>query len=405
MQVSSKGYLGELRLVEVYRFYDRPVFYSCRNGSGQYFVALWIDDGEDGNETWLYAPVSTRRLRELNHGLITSREVFTQAEDSRVLLVRTRLAEVVDVIPLTTHDLSDDMLPKAGLYVVSDHPDVEENGAIEYASRNNRDCIFLHLDFPEISQLEAPADRLGAVLCAVQKTLDSLVGAEFDRKTTVFQRDSDKWKKERRKFVRRGNMRFVGHAYGSYQIQLASANTDLFSDNVLADSIELLAEVLRTAEDREGTKAILLNAGGGRVTNSYVEFLAALRKSRSPFVQLDWATRTADRSGTVTVSTSTLDALIEQLNSWTEVTLVERTFIGVVRGFLPKSGKFEIEDEGILEGKLSDDIGAQDRDVIATATLGQFYEITLQEKTTTRIASGDETIERLLVRISPFIHE
>ncbi|MDM8521193.1 SWIM zinc finger family protein [Anaerolineales bacterium HSG6] len=78
---------GNLELIEVYEFYDKPLLYSCKNASSIFLVIL-VDEDDDDSDTWLYQPVSYNRFKQVRSGVIDLRETFSSSETNTVFEVR-----------------------------------------------------------------------------------------------------------------------------------------------------------------------------------------------------------------------------------------------------------------------------------------------------------------------------
>ncbi|MBK6431242.1 MAG: DUF6575 domain-containing protein [Anaerolineae bacterium] len=78
--------LDQIELLETYEFYDRPLLFACRNKQGILFIAVLADEN-DTNETWLYVPLTDRRLSQIRAGLLDLHDAFEIAEDGEVLIV------------------------------------------------------------------------------------------------------------------------------------------------------------------------------------------------------------------------------------------------------------------------------------------------------------------------------
>ncbi|AFZ25872.1 hypothetical protein Cylst_3750 [Cylindrospermum stagnale PCC 7417] len=78
--------LVNLEIIEVYEYYDGPCLFSCQNTSGEIFMAVWIDETKEF-KTWLYIPMSQRRLGNIRSGNINLHDAFRSSEDGFVYKV------------------------------------------------------------------------------------------------------------------------------------------------------------------------------------------------------------------------------------------------------------------------------------------------------------------------------
>lgn len=105
--------LGKLKYLEIYGYYDRPCLFSCRNETGQIYLAVWVDETKS-YDRWLYARVSPYKLDWLKRGCVDIRSAFTEATSGFVHDVRIGRNNVCCVQVLCCSDFTDDLLPVAG---------------------------------------------------------------------------------------------------------------------------------------------------------------------------------------------------------------------------------------------------------------------------------------------------
>jgi len=106
---------GNLHMLDVLGFYNIPLFYTCRNGEGgQAFLTLFADEAENGDETWLYAPLSETRMAAIMAGDITFKDAFTRAEGGAVYVERVRADDGarLSLETMAAATLPDDWLPE-----------------------------------------------------------------------------------------------------------------------------------------------------------------------------------------------------------------------------------------------------------------------------------------------------
>lgn len=109
--------LGKLQYVDIYHQHDsRPCLFSCRNQDGQNYLAVWVDETDDGDR-WLYTALSPTRLKWLKEAVIDIRSAFTEARSGFVYDVRTDKAGVSNAKMLGCSKLTDDLLPVAGEFL------------------------------------------------------------------------------------------------------------------------------------------------------------------------------------------------------------------------------------------------------------------------------------------------
>jgi hypothetical protein len=114
--------LGDLQLKEVFLSYDGPKLFSCQSGSGQWFIAVFVDE-DDESETYLYAPISYERLVKVRSGRESLRKAFSSPEHGRAYSVRRYLDRPDSEVELIKRDLiPEDWLPDETAKLQIDKP-------------------------------------------------------------------------------------------------------------------------------------------------------------------------------------------------------------------------------------------------------------------------------------------
>ena len=106
--------LGRLEIIEVYEFYDIPCLFSCRNKSGQIFIAILVKETRNGN-LWLYVYVSLDKFNLVRAGKIDLRDTYKRAEDDfvyKVIIPPDGSPAIVETIPCK--NILEEWLPLAG---------------------------------------------------------------------------------------------------------------------------------------------------------------------------------------------------------------------------------------------------------------------------------------------------
>jgi response regulator RpfG family c-di-GMP phosphodiesterase len=99
-----------LTIVEVFDAYDGPRLLSAHDDAGMLFLALWVDDVED-ESIWLYLPLSSSRMAELERGEVDLRSAFLTSETNVVFRVResardgTRMSEAIPAAAVPHEEL------------------------------------------------------------------------------------------------------------------------------------------------------------------------------------------------------------------------------------------------------------------------------------------------------------
>ena len=107
--------LGELEIVDVYEFYDRPLLFSCINALGIHYLVV-LADVDDETETWLYASVSPARLQDVRSGGVDLHDAFGLTEDQTIFVVRQGRTDscLKEINRVACESLIEDWLPSPG---------------------------------------------------------------------------------------------------------------------------------------------------------------------------------------------------------------------------------------------------------------------------------------------------
>ncbi|BAZ83161.1 hypothetical protein PN497_04490 [Sphaerospermopsis kisseleviana CS-549] len=165
--------LGQLEIIEVYDFYDKPVLFSCKNKSGLTFIVVCVDSS-DFAEIWLYAPVSSSRFQSVIKGDVELRHIFAETEDAFVYQVEIPYEDEINVIVknIECNQIPDDYLPELGQFIQSEFQNIENIEVV--STQKRREILDFVLKFPDKDIQEAPVGDLGLILSSLQETIDAI---------------------------------------------------------------------------------------------------------------------------------------------------------------------------------------------------------------------------------------
>jgi hypothetical protein len=102
--------MGDLQLEEVFLDYDGPKLFSCRSKTGQWFIAVFVDE-DDTSEIYLYMPISHERLLTVRSGQLPLRVAFSSPEDGIAYSVRRYLDRADSDVNVITDGIPEEWLP------------------------------------------------------------------------------------------------------------------------------------------------------------------------------------------------------------------------------------------------------------------------------------------------------
>lgn len=383
--------LGNLQIVEVYEFYDRPLLFSCRNSTGHHFLALLIDETET-EEVWLYAPVSETRFAQIRAGKIDLHDAFAKAEDDRLYEIHAPhlQASPVEFRFISVQDVPEDVLPLTGESLdikVQTLPEALTTQALKSsAEQSRRELVTLRLTLHDQNMTEAPAELLGGVLQKLQDLLTAIALSFPKHKPKKV--NSHQWQ-----------VNVQGFAHSSFAVSLASdISVDMFGDSEVGWALSELVDLIELGDDPEKIQQKIKQLKP-RVAVGYAMFLKSLGKQTAR-TQLDWASPKAK---------DTRSANITSEQARNIVTVIERTELHppetiVINGTLVGAnlrGKiFEISAK--IEGKhkkFSGRIDDQSLEKVRGAALGMEFKASMVQTLSINFTTGETESKYVLISL------
>lgn len=259
--------LGTLRMLEVFEYYDQPLLFSCENKSGQIFIALSIDELNNGFR-WFYLPVSRSRYDSIRQGIISLKNAFLQAEEGWVWDVHENTeTSSYFVSQLLTSKLTEDDLPADNESLKLPSRSLPELlvPAIVQAERSKRDVLDLSISSDNNHSTEIDAECLGLILIGTQGLIHALGHKHSTTKGRI-----PKEKEEETTF--RATYAFAA----SFGIRLESKSNELFEDTKSSEAIENMMSLLKAKNGTDKMIDILKDAGI-RTSSRYRSFLKTIK--------------------------------------------------------------------------------------------------------------------------------
>lgn len=274
--------LGQLEIIEVYDFYDKPVLFSCKNKSGLIFIVICVDSS-DIAEVWLYAPMSSSRFQNVAQGKVELRDIFTNTEDGFVYQVEIYYEEETNVVKtVNCNEIPDEYLPGLG-QVIQAEDNCNQTNIEMISTQKRREIINFVLQFPEEEITEAPVGDLGLILSSLQETIDAIGQIKLGKSEShIIQPEV----KQKTQVVMSGifsgsfGMRLEGTVYEEDSLSLGES----FLGQCLKEFIQLINLGANTEE-----LPAKLNVLKKKTAFKYTEFLKALTRIGISKLHIDWA--------------------------------------------------------------------------------------------------------------------
>jgi len=142
--------LGTLEVVEIYDYFDEPLFFACMNEREQRFVVLLAASNTD-SKTWLYAPVSPGRLSALRDGKLPTYDVFRGVEAGAIFRATWRRTDRTwDATWVEAASVPDEMLPDPGVPLeLEPEEDTDKIPDVDRLSHQlRRDVVAIRIKLP-----------------------------------------------------------------------------------------------------------------------------------------------------------------------------------------------------------------------------------------------------------------
>lgn len=147
--------VGSVEIREIFEYYDAPLLFSAEGERGS-FIAYAADYSDTGT-TYLYAPLSERRLRQVTSGRLPVRSAFFETASGTVFAVtvpHTTEDVAPGVVEILAQEIPNDWLPDVELRV-NTSPDVpadvetfSQEELTASAVRQGRHLLALELSSP-----------------------------------------------------------------------------------------------------------------------------------------------------------------------------------------------------------------------------------------------------------------
>ncbi len=388
--------LGNIEILEVYEYYDEPCLFACKNGSGQIFLVVWIDQTKT-NKTWLYAPVSLQRFKLIRAGNIDLKNAFLNSEDGfihKVVIPFDNSPAQVEQVRCET--LDDEHLPESGEIIEVGNESLFTLETIEInqlALEKKREIINFTFKFPTVHSTEAPSLHLGKILSSFQPFVDAI--GQVKSMGEISKIISSQ-------ILKQTEMAVTGTSSGSFVATLGSSPSsqkDIFGNTLAGDAIEEFLSLLKIGRNREELHGRLL-ALKSKSASKYRDFLHSIVDAGTGF-HVNWGSPTPGRGGSAELSFSLAKEVLEIINQIELENTNEYEVIGELIAIHKRNKKFEIQ-EIQSKTKYKGEILEEAMPDAGTATISQIYIATIREVTNFTPVTGEEKRVYQLLSIRPW---
>lgn len=381
--------LGNLHIIDIFDYFDKPLFMGLVNELGHSFLAKLADE-DDEIETWLFLPISNPRYFEVKAGNIDIQTAFKNPEIGYLYKAILSLAEKE---LLRFEKITPDLIPPIYLPPEGDKLDNPTEtlpkllDPIIRSKQLNRVVLLVHLIFADILTTEAPVKPLGNFLNSLQNLLESIGQALKDLYT------------ERGRIpltiVASDEMRVIGIGPGSFEIELASAKLpNLFGESEIDAALTEFINLINSGSNAEELKTRLKELKP-RVAKDYYDLLSTIGNNMKG-ADIRWAAPKDGVSGNGNISSFTAKAAMGIIELAETTNTEDAVYIGELVGANLRSKKFEILVNG---EKIDGDIPGESLPRIKGAAIGTVYKMHLRKKTELKLTTGKLEYKYELIEI------
>jgi hypothetical protein len=369
------SYLESLEIDEVYLYYDKPIFFSCRDSLGHIFLVLLVQDDEQ--DVWIYLEISERRYLFMRTGGIDLFSIFGEPESGFIYLVETSQEQsITNYNIVSAEEIKREWLPEPGEYMHVETP-LSKEPIKQVAIQTLREIIRLKFNFHRYQRMEAPAKILGEIISTFQSTLND-IGLALSNQLAP--------------------MLVVGFNPGSFEVEFQSENqVNLLDESFTGMAMDEMISLMRLVDDLPALKDRLSKLSID-AAEQYLEFL----KTIAPEIKrtnIEWQSPLKGYGGTATLS----DIEVSQMISAIEMSEISETriyeFVGRLRALNLNTRYFLLRSEDGIEysGYISKDI--IDSKIIQKAQLNRSYDAVIEEKDELKAATGKISTQVRLVKL------
>ena len=390
--------IGNLKLLDVYDYYDIPRIFSAVNEVGQIFIAINYDE-YDGATNWYYLPISITKFNQLKSGSFDIHSAFTESELGYVWDITINLKNGhSEINRIDTIDLIISNLPEKGelLLTTASTNDSISDGLLPQAISTGKESLDLRFKFNRREdRAVAPLRHLGNISVSLQALVDDL--------SAFFQGILPRRGRLPVELLKDSELCVSGHFVKSFGLHIvASKRSDFFGDSPVNKPIETIM-TLFDGDNTIDSINELLSPLGARCASKYRVLLEQLMAADSDVIIEHASPKTSlQRRSILSVEQArTIVSIVKQL----EEELFETYIVScVLTAFNSRTYHFEIElheDGQRISGKAEQDAIPETLMVV----IYENYNATIQETVEVSPITGEKRKKYTLLRLDGYSNE
>jgi hypothetical protein len=366
----------EFNIIEVYVYYDRPLLFSCDDRLGHIYLAVLVEEGDDG-EKWLYVELSRTRFEYVRTGGMDLHDAYRRAENGYVYSVKySSRGDYGGFESLRSNTLTEDMLPEKGRVLHAESKVITASLATR-ATQAVREIIDLDLKFPNLYQHEAPANRLSQIIASMQSVM-SQIGMAIAAKPI--------------------NMVVKPFMANSFLIEFETEKQiDVFGESVASDVTKKLFTLLSMGADLPNLSQELKSLPPQAVA-AYLDLLKTLTDPVDQTI-VEWASPKKGYGGKTFISSKVANDMITAIEMEGSTSVEVINIVGKLLGINLITHYYAVlsESDGKYTGHINEDIFLSDE--VQNAQINRMYNCMIEKKTQLKITTGEPEISYHLMML------
>ena len=246
--------LGDIRIEDIYVYYDEPLTFSCRNTANHLYVANCIKITDEFIQ-YLFLPISREKLRLAETDKLTAREIFTYPEEKQIWMVTADYEE--DIAHATLYHpsaLTDDMLPGEGVHLNDLRGQLNEYNEldlIETSISEKREILDISFEYRDGHQEEISVVALSKSLKRVQDLINALAHPQA-HVTSQY----------KRKVLEANQLNAALPYAGSFGMRLKSNDlSDIYGESEMTPQIQKMFDLFNASSSPQKLQIMLTEYG------------------------------------------------------------------------------------------------------------------------------------------------
>lgn len=227
--------LGDVSILKVYEYYDRPIVFSVQSDSGYFLMSLV--ESRKSSDKWLTMPLSIARLEFIENGKISLKDAFLEASNGTVIIFDIDLGgENISYTVLERESIIDSLLPDPDYYINIHSSNFSEVSPITLAQTVGLTIVNLRLIVENGNKSSVLLKNIGIFFQNFQDLIDNVAMNILGRSNLRGRIPNS--------ITQQTALEYAGNFNSSVGISLISKNEAMLQSGTLSNSLEIVGYLL-----------------------------------------------------------------------------------------------------------------------------------------------------------------